>query len=119
MTIQEYRVLDVEGGLPIGNHKECTLVSTMTRMGPRKKNGCVGQLSNWTARRTATLDCQWLADNPYEEVFIRPYQPGEFGKPRRGERFFEVVVVIRVGYGQRLRIGFALTDEELEGSDER
>ena len=49
---------------------------------------------------------------------IRPYQPGEFGKPRRGERFFEVVVVIKVGHGQRLRIGFALTDEQPEGGDE-
>jgi hypothetical protein len=114
----EHRCLDVEWGTPIANHNECSLVRTMTVMEPRKKNGCVGELTNRIARLTASGDGQWFINNPGEEVRTRPYERGEFGRPKPGEKFFRAVVVVKVGFGQRLRVGFSLVKSEPSGGEE-
>jgi hypothetical protein len=118
MRIIEHSCLDQEGFLPIANHKECCLVATMTVMQPRKKNGCVGELTNWTSRKTASGDGQWFVDNPFEEFVIRPYSPNEFGRPKRGEEYFPRVIVFKVGFGQRLRIGFSFVKADERGGAE-
>jgi len=106
MKTREYRCLDVDNQ-PVISHANFEYTDGIYRLQPRRKNGCLGVVENTASFYASYDDAEWFAKNLHETFRVRPYRCGEFGYTQVGERFLPVVFVIKVGLGQRIRIGIA------------
>ena len=97
----EHRCLDIEGNRPDAQQKKGREVDSIILIEP-SESGRVRYVTGRASLHAATLDGDWFADNPRERIRIRAYQPSEFGLRWPEQTFFPLIVVVKVGYGQRI-----------------
>jgi len=118
MTLIEHRCLDTDEQPVLSLDEDFICTQSILELNPGGISGAFRDMStNIAASNAAESDANWFVQNLIEPCRVRPYLRGEFGRPKRDEQYLPVVFVVRVGLGQRIRVGHSYVVSEPDAGE--